>query len=577
MRHPDQSEKMCDPVAEPNSPAPSRPYRKAIILLLVGLVVAGGWAGYRSAKFHLSIERARREIARKDFNQAEFWGEQAMSVMPGNPDAARVMAEINEAQDMPLSLLWRTRVAQLAPESDSDLMAWAKCAFRFEHDQMARKVLERLSDSFKETSADYWELMAGCALKERIPAAAEACFAKAVAIDPGNATHKVNLAAYRLTFNPSPEVQAEAERQLNELSKDRDVGIFALRTLFDRAVFTGNKAEAVRLADRLLALPKHDFSDSLRSLRVALEGPGFDSQLQKTEREAEKNPGSITEMGDWLNAHSRAQETDRWYARLPERDRMNIRVQMTESQALLNLRDWKKLEAFLKGCHWVEGDFIRDAMIIRCHYELSLPWEKEWRDLLARVASTPPEGLMLARLVIGWNWGREAIGLLWGATARPETEMEALHFLWEIYQAINDTPDLLRVAREQLKLDPSNPERKNNVAFLSLLVEGASAKTLQMASEAYQANPKVPTRAATYAYALHLAKKDPEAQKIMQNLAPEAVHLPGIALYQALILDSTGQPDAARETLLKLNAQGMLVEERKLARDLAQKLKILDH
>ena len=165
------------PVA-PNSTAPPRPYGKALILLLVVLVAAGGWPGFKSAKYHLAIQRARREIARKDFNHAEFWGEQALSVNPNSPDAARVMAEINEAQDMPESLSWRIRVVQLAPESIPDHMAWAKCAVRFEHDQMARRALESLPDTFKPKSAEYNELMAGLASKGGMSAAAGFFFPK---------------------------------------------------------------------------------------------------------------------------------------------------------------------------------------------------------------------------------------------------------------------------------------------------------------------------------------------------------------------------------------------------------------
>ena len=563
------------PVA-PNSTAPPRPYGKALILLLVVLVAAGGWPGFKSAKYHLAIQRARREIARKDFNHAEFWGEQALSVNPNSPDAARVMAEINEAQDMPESLSWRIRVVQLAPESIPDHMAWAKCAVRFEHDQMARRALESLPDTFKPKSAEYNELMAGLASKGGMSAAAGFFFSKAAEIDPGNPIYKVNLAAFQLAYSHQPDSQAEAEQQLEALAKDPLVDVYAVRSLLDHALFTNNKAKAKSLSALLLSLPRHEFSDSIRSLRAMLDEPDFDSLIQKTEREAEKDPVSITEMGDWLNAHGRAKETNRWFDQLPEHERGNIGVQMTEAQALLDLQNWKALETILQGCHWRAGDYIKIAMIIRCHRELSLPWENDWKELKTQVTMTPPHGILLARMVIGWNWEKESISLLWDATTRPETESEALDCLWEIYRANNDTPELLRVARQQLNIEPSNPERKNNSAFLSLLVEGASTKTCQLAYQAYQANPKDPGRAATYAYSLHLTGEDQEAEKVMRNLPPEAVRFPGIAFYQALIFDSVGKATEARETLMRLNSQGMLAEERKMALDLARKLKILD-
>jgi hypothetical protein len=138
----------------------------------------------------------------------------------------------------------------------------------------------------------------------------------------------------------------------------------------------------------------------------------------------------------------------------------------------------------------------------------------------------------------------------------------------------NDTLDLLRVAKAQSEIDPANPATKNNCAFLSLLLFGASEHSEQLAREASAANPNVPEWAATYAYALHLAGKDAEAKKVMQNLSPEALGRPGIALYYAIVLAANGDTAHARQSLAKLNPKGMLPEEEKLAAALAQQLNV---
>ena len=136
---------------------------------------------------------------------------------------------------------------------------------------------------------------------------------------------------------------------------------------------------------------------------------------------------------------------------------------------------------------------------------------------------------------------------------------------------------LWRVAKAQIELDPTNPTKKNNAAFLSLLLYGASERSERLAREASTTNPKVPEWAATYAYALHLAGKEPEAKRVMENLSPEALGRPGIALYYAIVLAANGDNARAKETLAKLNPTGMLPEEQKLATELAQKLNGAGH
>jgi hypothetical protein len=302
--------------------------------------------------------------------------------------------------------------------------------------------------------------------------------------------------------------------------------------------------------------------------------PGFDSALKELEHTAESDPSLVTAAGDWLNSRGMAAETLQWFARLPAPLQANVRVQMTAAEGRLALRDWDGLAAFLATCRWPEGEFLRRAMLIRCKRELSQPWEKEWKQLAGDVDANPPDGLLLAQLVIGWNWRDESITLLWDAADRPQTGSKALQNLWSLYAQTNETDKLLRVARAQLDREPSNATAKNNEAFLSLLLYGASEHSGRLAREASASNPAVPEFVVTYAYALHLAGKQTDAKKVMDSLPAVALARPGIALYSAIILAANGDYPKARESLSKLNPAGLLPEEKKLAADLAQKLSV---
>jgi len=550
-----------------------RRVRKAFALLFLSvLAVAGGWEGFQYAKLHLSISYASREFSDKQYMRAEFWAGRAISVDERNVEATRLMAEINEAQDKPAALGWRIKVVQREPQNTEDIMAWAKSALRFGRDEMALEALKSLPREFQDHSADYNELMAGCALAGHQPGVAEACFIKAAELGKDNPVHRMNLLAFRLANSPNPEVRAAAGRDIEGMAADSRVSLFAIRALLYDAVRNRDNARALRYSEKLRSIPEHNFDDDLSCLQAVMSEPAFRPALEEIKHRAGSDVTRVTEAGDWLNSHGLAAETLRWYATLPDTLRSSTRVQMTAAEGYLATKDWKTLETFLSTRGWGDFEYLRRAMLIRCMRELSEPWEKEWKQLAAEVDAKPPQGFLLAQLVIGWKWRNEALALLWGAATKPQTESKALEYLWDLYSQSNDTSQLWRVAREQSSADPSNPAKKNNDAFLSLLLYGASERSERLAREASTSNPKMPEWAATYAYALHLAGKNSEAKKVMGNLPPDALARPGIALYYAIVLEANADNAQARETLAKLNPSGMLPEERKLAAGLAEKL-----
>jgi len=506
--------------------------------------------------------------------RAEFWTGRALGVNGRDVEASRLMAEINEAQDKPVALSWRIRVAQLNPRSTADTIAWAKCAFRFGQREMALNALKSLPPDFQEQSAEYHELMAGCALAVHEPGFAEAHFLKAVELGHDNPVHQVNLEAFRLSNSLSQETRTAATRDLENALHDSRASLFAARALLADAIRSQDHARAQKFAEKLRSIPEHNFDDDLSCLEAVIADPTFHPALGEIEHRAESNPLRIIAAGDWLNSHGMAAETLRWFAELPEPMRSNIRVQMMVAESYPGTRDWNGLETFLAKCHWDDGEFLRHALLVRCKRALSQPWEKEWDQLATEVEGHPPNGFLLAQLVSSWQWRKEALHLLWGAASQPKTNSMALQSLWDLYSQTNETRELLRVARAQIELDPSNPVTKNNAAFLSLLLNGASERSETLAREATTANPNVPEWVATYAYALHLSGKESAAKKVMERLPSEALGRPGIALYYAIVLAASGDHSQARDSLAKLNPHGMLPEEQKLAADLVQQLNV---
>ena len=546
---------------------------KAVVcLLLAGGVIVGVWQGVRYGRLHLALRHAHEEFAAQRYMRAEFWAGRALSVDDRNIDATRLMAEINEAQDWPAALGWRIKVVQREPNNNDDMMLWAKSAFRFGQREMAAHVLKSLPADFQERSAEYHEMMAGIALVHHDLRGAEEHFVRAAELDRANPVHRINLASFRLANSPDKEVRAGAVKDLHEALADPGARLLAIRELLADAIRHHDRENALRLADQLRAMPEHTFADELSCLDIVPTQDRFKAAVADFEKRSAADPQKAIATGEWLNSHRLSPETIRWYPQLPPPVRSSTRMQIVTAEAYLAVADWPALQAFLKMGRWDDADFLRRAMLIRAQRELTQPWEKDWEQLTDNVEANPPDGFLLAQVVIGWKWRPEAVKLLWDAATKPKTNSVALENLWNLYTETHETRELLRVARAQTELDPANPVRKNNEAFLTLLVYGASSRAERLARQATESNPQIPEWAATYAYALHLAGKDAAAQKVMSALPPEALQHPGVALYYAIVLAGNGDQARARETLVRLDARGMLPEERKLAADLAQKL-----
>ena len=98
----------------------------------------------------------------------------------------------------------------------------------------------------------------------------------------------------------------------------------------------------------------------------------------------------------------------------------------------------------------------------------------------------------------------------------------------------------------------------------ALLLDAQELKPRDLALEVYQKAPTNSSYASTYAFSLHLQKKDAEALKVMQMLSSKALEDPSIAGYYGLILKATGNPDKAKVYLQWASKAKLLPEEKKL-------------
>ena len=117
---------------------------------------------------------------------------------------------------------------------------------------------------------------------------------------------------------------------------------------------------------------------------------------------------------------------------------------------------------------------------------------------------------------------------------------------------------------QQAKRNPSDLSVKNNLAMTALLLQANELNPYELARDVYQKDPTNAAYISTYAFSLHLQKKDAEALKLMQQLKPRQLENPSIAGYYGLVLKATGDKEKAKVYLQWASKAQMLPEEKKL-------------
>jgi len=241
-------------------------------------------------------------------------------------------------------------------------------------------------------------------------------------------------------------------------------------------------------------------------------------------------------------------------------------VALLIAECQINSQNWRGLQAFLEHQDWAELEFLRHAFLARClrGQDMAGASKGEWELALKTANRLQSSLFMLVRLADGWRWAPEKEELLWSIVNRYPGERWAVHALSQALFSGGRTRPLMILYSQELKRAPSNLAIKNNLAMLALLLDARDLKPHDLAREVYQSAPTNAAYASTYAFSLHLQKKDAEALKVMQRLKPQQLDDPSIAGYYGLILKATGDREKARAYLQWASKAQTLPEERQL-------------
>jgi len=550
----------------------TRNMRKILLIVLVLGIVAlgGGYAGYRGYKSirqaHL-IKQAKHYLAKPDPRRALLCLQRVLRSNPKNVEACRLMAELSEAGRSPGALLWRSRVVELNPRSLDDRLALAQSALMFRDYALATNAIEGVDAAGKKTAA--YDNMAGVVASTVGQfAQAETHFLEAARLEPTNLVPQLNLAVVRLHGTNTPAM-AEARATLTRISSSNPVlRCQALRELVVDSMRSRQTNAALELSRNLVQQTNSVFSDRLLRLDVlkGSQNAEFKPALAAFEREAGTNTAKIYELSVWQMASIGPAETLAWLRTLPRTTQTNQPVALLTAECYTMLQDWRGLLNSLKQQDWTEVEFLRCAFQTRAlrGQDLTAAAKAEW-DLALKTANGQKGSLiMLLRLAAQWNWQSEGEDLLWTIVNRYPGEQWAIRALTQDLLAGGRTRPLMMFYSQQLKRTPSDLSIKNNLAMTALLLDAQELKPYELAREVYEKAPANAACVSTYAFSLHMQKKDTEALKVIEQLKPRDLENPSIAGYYGVILKATGNGAKAKPYLEWAFKAPLLPEERKL-------------
>jgi hypothetical protein len=542
----------------------------SLCVLLLAAYVA--YRGYKVWKQSHWLAMAKDYAAKGDVRNEFLSLEQVLAANLWNLEATRMMANLATAQHSEGALRWRKRVLELNPDSLEDRLALVLAAVSAHAFGDASNAIAGVDAAGRKT-APYFNVAGEYALAAGKQAEAQADFAEASRLDPGNPAPQLSLAVVEL-YRTNELDKSEARIALKRLAincTNLVIRAQAKRELVGDALRSKDYITAVSFASELTQATNAPWGDRLLSL-VALrvsQNNSYAASLAACERDCSGDPEKIRELALWLMDQQQHDHALAWLLSLPLSVQTNPPAAVLISQCQILSRDWVGLQKLASKQTWKNLEFTRHAYLARALREQGLDGaaKAEW-DVAMKTAENRLEPLKaLFGMTAAWKWRDETQQVLWAiVNNHPKEYWADSELAGELYAAGGTRP-LLQLLNLQFNRNPANLDAENNLAITAMLLQANEIQPYKLAQDAYQKAGTNGNYACTYAYSLYLQGKKMEALKIMQSMNPAMLNNASTAGYYGVILKSAGQ-GANAAPFLKRSLAGVLLPEE---RDMFQK------
>ena len=544
----------------------------AALLLVWGCWEWRGGNAYRNWRNQKRLETAERLLREGHSDEAASAARAVFNADNNNLRAVRIIATAAERFSPFAARPWRQRAFDLAPWDLTNRIELALTAVSTGDSMTARNILLGAGTNVPPIPGYYEALGAAQFSISDLPGA-EASFSTASRLDPSNLDRQFNLARVRLLMD-STSKNAEARRTLDLLATNAATRVAALTLRIEDALRGRRNAEAMRLAEQMIASTNVPFASRLLHLTAlkANSSSKLDATLTDLKKSAAANPQEIAQLAVWMGNHGMSPAALAW-ARTLSRDIVadpSVRIAIADS--LIGVKDWLGLRQWVRSEDWKGFDSFRIAYdAVAAHFLASADTRSTeqdalWQRAIKAANGNPAQLQALAKMAVLWHFEPQLEATLWTIAESGALEEGALFDLNRIYIARQDTLGQLKVARRLLTLRPTDLSALNNVVYLGLLLDRNDAKLQQLADTLHVKSPKNPAHVATYAFALFTRGQHAQAVEIINSLGAEILNRPMYAAMQGIFLAHAGNAKGAREALTRASGATLSPEEDALVR-----------
>jgi predicted Zn-dependent protease len=538
----------------------------------IGLVVLSygpkAYSGWRESRL---IKRATTMLQEGNLQEASRAANDALAIRPDSVAAFHILAETTEKQNLADTVTWRAQIARLEPTLENHLNV-ASAALRFGQLDTARRALGLVAPADRDKAA--YHVVAGwLARAQGNEAEVEQHFAAAVQKEPGNDLYQFNLAVLQIS-SPLPEKSDNARTQLQRLSKIAGFRTGSVRALLGDAIHRGDFQVAEALAQDLQMSQQVTFSDYLVCLDLyrKRDEKKFTALLDKVKPVAQRNPGDLGLLLDWMNRNGLAAEVLKWTDKLPPTQTTSPPAAISVADALTETKNWSRLKRWTRADSWGDADYLRLAYQAYGARQVKqatadAEFESLWQSAERAATGQPDRELNLARLATRWNLPVEAERLWMRVAKNTGTRREALEALLLIYRGRQDYDKIYSTAQALHETSPDEVPLAANYARLGLLLDKNVREAHRVAKELYDKAPEDPLCAVTYALSMYIAGRTAEGVEILKKLPPEQLREPHAAAYTAVLLLDDNQPQPAKEFIDIAKAGPIFPSEKRLLED----------
>jgi hypothetical protein len=538
------------------------------ILLALIAFIAVCWGGRRAyVRWQEKRLLNRAEIALKsgDGRDAGLAVRTVLQLKPHSVPASRLAAQMADLASDRAAIEWWRKVAAEQPGSVDDILAWARSALRFNDVPETERALKQLPTAGKET-AEYHAVSALLQQELHHEKEAKDEWTEAVKRDTENADYLLQLGLLEIRSS-DPTEHAKGVVSLQRLQHASRQRLAAMRALIQDGIeHRANAQELLAQAKRLQGYPEATLLDRLIYLDFLhqLDDSEFTAYLTELQKNVASHPADLTGLLTWLSRNSFNLLALDFIKTLNPQVLETWPVPMALADIQLHLKDWKQLEQLVKNANWRQFDFLRHAYLSRAlrEQDKTAASAHEWSLAAKAAGDSSDTTFQLFQVVEAWNWQPEAVGLLWDLSKYPDRQREAFTALYKYYiKGRGNTEGLYRVLVRLSELDPENPDIKNNLAQIALLLDVQTDDARRSAAQVYQKNPSNAAYATTYAYSLLTQGNKAKALEVMSKISPEQFKDPSISIYYGICLAAVRDPRGL--TYLDVSATARLLPQEK--------------